>query len=213
METQEIIDHKLFDQEIFKDFRNHLEEVVIERFEKYGDELKNKHFYFLKITKTPTRVNYHTFDFQKLNEISRSLINGMTSLGSIPNRKFWNKYFDGGIRTISIFQNDPENFPSINLNYIVYSDQDNLDVRVNSQLSTRIKMIDPTLISKFEYIGSYDFSRINEYLDSSTNFDQNSQPMEKLGQKNIELMVFNVLQRPRFIGGLFKSNKLHLVKG
>ena len=64
-----------------------------------GSTREGKNIYYLKITKTPSRINYHTFDFEKLNDISRKLVNGMTSLGSIPNRKFWNKYFQGGVRT------------------------------------------------------------------------------------------------------------------
>jgi hypothetical protein len=194
----------LFEEGLYKDFERHLEEIVIERIMKFDNDLKGKNFYLLKITKTPIRTNYHNFDFEKLNEISRLLVNGMTSLGTIPNRKFWNKYFHGGVRTISISQNHPEDFPSFTLNYIVYSDYDNLDVRIISQLSTRIKMIDPTLSFKFEYLGTYDISIIKESLDSTTKFDLSSLTVEKLGQKNLGLMLYNPLQRPRFIGGLFK---------
>jgi hypothetical protein len=68
-------------------------------------------------------------------------------------------------------------------------------------------MIDPTLTLKFEYLGTYDISIIRNSLDSTTKFELDSQPVEKLGLKNFDLMVYNPLQRPRFIGGLFKPIK------
>jgi hypothetical protein len=212
MEQQEIINLPMFEEEIYNDFEKQLENIVIERFQKYNNELKCKHLYSLRITKTPTRTNYHTFDFEKLHDFSRKLINGMTSLGTIPNRKFWNKYFDGGVRTISINQNDSNEFPSFNLNHLVYSDYDNLDVRIISQLSTRIKKIDPTLILKFEYIGSYDISIIKKNLDFMTKIDFESFPAEKLGKRNLDFIVFNPLQKPRFLGSLFKPNRNLLIK-
>jgi hypothetical protein len=207
METFEIFNQPIFEEEIYHDFERHIEELVINRFEKYNKELEGKNLYYLKITKIPSRINYHTFDYEKLNDISRKLVNGMTSLGSIPNRKFWNKYFQGGVRTTSIIQEESFEFPSFNLNYIVYSEHDNLDVRIKSQLSTRIKMIDPTLKSNFEYMGTFDITKIKDYLDSSTKVEFDSLPVDKLGQRNLDLMVFNPLQRPRFIGGLFKPNR------
>jgi len=212
MEPQEEMNQPLFEEIVFQDFEKNLEEIVIERFEKINNVLKGKHFYSLKITKKPSRINYHTFEFEKLHEISRKLVNGMSSLGTIPNRKFWNKYFEGGVRTISISQDDSNEFPSFHLNYLIYSDYDNLDVRILSQLSTRIRMIDPTLITKLEYLGSYDISIIKTQLDYKTNFDFDSFPVEKLGKENFGLMFFNTLQRPRFLGSMFKPNRIQLME-
>jgi hypothetical protein len=212
METQQTINQHLLEEELYNDFETHLQEIVLDRFEKFDNDLKGKSLYFLKITKTPKREDYHKFDFVKFNEISRGLVNGMTSLGTIPNRKFWNRYFLGGVRTISIYQEDLDKFPSFNLNFIIFSELDNLDVRINTQLSTRIKMIDPTLTITFEYLGLYNISRIIEYLDTSTKIHMNSPITKKLGKRNLDLMGFNPLQRPRFIGGLFKPYKIPLMK-
>jgi hypothetical protein len=141
-----------------------LDEVVSDKFEIIKNDLEGKHFYSLKITKNLTRTNYHLFRFEQLQESSRRLTNGLTSLGTIPNRKFWNKYIIGGVRTISITDNNTNVYPSFTLNYLVYSDIDNLDVKIKSQLLTRIRMIDPSLEVSFCYIGKYDDTTISNNL-------------------------------------------------
>lgn len=181
-----------------------LTEVISDKFELIKNDLVGKHFYSLKITKTPTRVNYHIFKFEQLQEISRKLSNGLTSLGTIPNRKFWNKYFIGGVRTISITDKNQTDYPSFSLNYLVYSDIDNLDVRIKPQLFTRIRLIDPTLEVSFNYIGEYDETTISKNLDYSTEVDFSSHDLLKLDENTIEEIYNNQFQRPRFFGKLFK---------
>lgn len=210
MEQHETINPHLYKDEVWSGFEEHLKGIVFERFKLIDSKLRGKHIYSLKITKIPTRMNYHLFDFEKLHDISRKLINGMTSFGTIPNRKFWNRYFDGGVRTISIRQDDINEFPSFNLNYLLYSEFDNLDVRIVNQLTTRLKMIDSTLIFKLEYIGSYELSLIEKHLDFSTRFWLDSPPIEKLGENNFDIMVLNPVQRPRFLGSLFNLTKIML---
>lgn len=181
-----------------------LDKVVSDKFELIKNDLVGKHFYSLKITKNLTRTNYHLFRFEQLQEISRKLTNGLTSLGTIPNRKFWNKYIIGGVRTISITSNNRNEYPSFTLNYLVYSDIDNLDVRIKSQLFTRIRLIDPTLEVSFIYIGKYDETTISKNLDYSTDVDFSSPDLLKLDENTIEDIYNNQFQRPRYFGKLFK---------
>ena len=184
-----------------------LDEVVSDKFEIIKNDLDGKHFYSLKITKNLTRTNYHLFRFEQLQEISRKLTNGLTSLGTIPNRKFWNKYFFGGVRTISVKDNYLNQYPSFTLNYLVYSDIDNLDIRIKSQLFTRIRLIDPTLELSFSYIGKYDETTISNNLEYSTDVDFSSPDLIKLNENTIEDIYNNQFQRPRFFGNLFKIKK------
>lgn len=182
-----------------------LDEVVSDKFEIIKNDLVGKHFYSLKITKNLTRTNYHLFRFEQLQESSRKLTNGLTTLGTIPNRKFWNKYIIGGVRTISITDNNPNEYPSFTLNYLVYSDIDNLDVRIKSQLLTRIRMIDPNLEVSFSYVGKYGETTISNNLDYSTDVDFSSPNLLKLNENTIEDIYNNQFQRPRFFGKLFKT--------
>lgn len=210
METTEetLKQYYSFGDQTYSDFITRpLEEIVNERFERIGNDLVGKHFYSLNITKNPTRINYHQFSFEKLQEISRKLTNGLTTLGSFPNRKFWNRYFIGGVRTISVIQQDNNEYPSFTINYIVYSDIDNLDVRIKSQLFSRIKMIDQSLVSSFTYIGTFNESTIKKHLEYSTNIDSLSPNLIKLGENTIEDIYNNQFQRPRFFGKLFKIKK------
>jgi len=181
-----------------------LNEVVSDKFEIIKNDLVGKHFYSLKITKNLTRTNYHLFRFEQLQESSRKLTNGLTSLGTIPNRKFWNKYIIGGVRTISITDNNQSVYPSFTLNYLVYSDVDNLDIRIKSQLLTRIRMIDPSLEVSFNYIGTYNESTISDHLDYFTHVDFTSSNLLKFNENTIEEIYNNQFQRPRFFGKLFK---------
>lgn len=189
-----------------------LNEVVSDKFEIIKNDLEGKHFYSLKITKHTTRVNYHIFKFEQLQEISRKLTNGLTTLGTIPNRKFWNKYIIGGVRTISITDNNVNVYPSFTLNYLIYSDVDNLDVRIKSQLLTRIRMIDPSLEVSFSYIGTFNELTISDNLDYSTHVDFSSPTLLKFNENTIEDIYNNQYQRPRFFGKLFKmKNKYQVV--
>ena len=94
------------------DANQHLREMVRIRLENNKKEFDEMFWYKLKITKTPTRNNYHQFSFEKLQEISRKLTNSLQTFGFVPNRIFFKKHFLGGIRTIKIEQLDVNCFPS-----------------------------------------------------------------------------------------------------
>jgi hypothetical protein len=183
--------------------KQNIKNMVMDRIQKVETDLEGKHFYSLIITKTPTRINYHQFTFEKLQEISRKLTNGLTTLGFVPNRNFWKKYFEGSFRTISISHRDHNEYPSFSLNYIVYSDQDNLDVRIKNNLFTRVKMIDPSLESTFSYLGTYSNSLIMENIIYLTDVNFSSPNIYKLGDNTIQHIFNNQFQRPRFYGKLF----------
>lgn len=199
-----------FGTEFIDDFgaKQNLLEITGDRIIKLQNELNDNSFYSLQITYTPSRLNYHKFNFEKLQEISRKLINGMTSYGGVPNRKFFKKYFQGGIRTISIYQETQNEYPSFTLNYLIFSEQDNLDVRIKNQIIIRLRMIDPTLEVSFTYIGKYNDINLEKDLTFSTEIDFNSGQIQKLGHKNIDDIYNNQFQRPRFFGKLFRINKL-----
>ena len=181
--------------------------MVSNRFQQISDEINKKYFYLIKISKTPTRINYHHFDFNQLNEISRKLTNGLSTLGLVPNRKFWNKYFLGGVRTISIKQEEHNDYPTFTINYLVFSDTDNLDVRIRTSLNTRVKRIDPTLDTSFKYLGCGSNLKIDDYIDSGTDVDFGNPNLKKLGETIFDDIFNNQYQRPRFLGELFKTNK------
>ena len=74
--------------------KQHIEEILLDRFQKLESVFEDKYFYSLNVSKIPTRLNYHRFDFDVLQLISRRLTNGMNSLGLLTNRKFWNNNFN-----------------------------------------------------------------------------------------------------------------------
>ncbi|MGE0020924.1 MAG: hypothetical protein AB7S72_14725 [Draconibacterium sp.] len=206
MEIQENTFTNFMDEESMRYFASrHIEEQIMKRFEKVESELDGKHFYTLKITKTPSRLDYHQFNYEKIQEISRKLTNGLTSLGNQTNRKFWMSNFKGGVRIISIYQTEIEEYPTFSINYLIYSDIDNLDVRINKQIKFRLKMIDQTLTHNFEYLGVYHQSIILENLNFETDVNLNNPILKKLGKRNLEYIHNNQFQKPRFLGNLFKT--------
>ena len=185
--------------------KQHIEEILLDRFQKLESVIQDKYFYSISISKIPTRLNYHRFDFDTLQQISRRLTNGMNSLGLLTNRKFWNNNFNGGVRTTSVVMSEIDEFPIFSLNYLVYSISDNLDVKIQNQLLSRIKVIDPTLLVTFNFIGK--ISSLNEVVNKinySTEVDYNNKNINKLGVKTLNGIYNNQYQRPRFFGQMFK---------
>ena len=186
--------------------KNHIRNLIVERFGKQKSTLEGKYLYSLTLKVLPTRENYHTFNMEKLQEISRKLTNGMSSLGSISNRKFWNDNFTGGVRTISVVEDGFNEYPTFSLNYLVYSDKDNLDIRVLKPLTFRIRMIDPNITFSINYIGKYTPELLSSSIDYRTQVDFSNPVLKKLGENTIEEIFNNQFQRPRFLGSLYKLN-------
>jgi len=186
--------------------KNHIRDLIVDRFEKQKSTIEGKFLYSLTLQILLTRENYHTFSMEKLQDISRKITNGMSSLGSISNRKFWNDNFTGGVRTVSVVEDGFNEYPIFSLNYLVYSHIDNLDIRLLKPLTFRIKMIDPKIIFSINYLGKYTPELLSSNIDYRTEVDYNSPVLKKLGEQIIDEIFNNQFQRPRFIGGLYKLN-------
>jgi len=184
--------------------KNHIRDLIVDRFEKQKSTIEDKYLYSLTLQILPTRENYYTFRMDKLQEISRKLTNGMSSLGGISNRKFWNDNFTGGVRTISVVKEEFNDYPSFSLNYLVYSDIDNLDIRLLKPLIFRIKMIDPKITFSINYLGKYTSELLSSNIDYRTEVDYNSPVLKKLGEETLDEIFNNQFQRPRFMGSLYK---------
>jgi hypothetical protein len=187
-------------------YKQNLINQIVDKFDSQSPWPNGIFFYKLIIKKTPSRTDYHTFSFDNFKEISRKLINGLASFGRVTNRYFWKKYFVGGVKTVSIYQENMENYPIFSLNYLIYTKYDNLDVQIKNVLIARIKMIDPTLSISFEYLGNYQKLLILEHIEVSTNVLYDSNGITKLGEVNLTKILNNNFQRPCFLGELYKNH-------
>lgn len=184
----------------------HISNMIMDRVNKQTTILGGHHIYSLTLSIKPTRVDYHSFSMDYLNDVSRRLTNGMSSLGMVSNRKFWNDHFSSGVRTTSICNDGNNEYPTFSLNYLMCSVFDNLDVRVIKQLTLRIKMIDPRLKFDFQYIGQFTPELFCSTINYDTDVDYNNPTLQKLGEKVMDEIFHNQFQRPRFLGGLYKLN-------
>lgn len=210
METLENIQtHYYINSVIEEDFgaNQNLIDITRKKINRISDNLDSYFFYSLKIQKCVTRKNYHQFTMNDIQDISRKFTNGMTSIGTIPNRVFFKKYFYGGVRTISVSQSSTFDFPVYTINFLLFSSSDNLDVRIKNQILLRLKRLDPTVDVDFNFLGKYKDVDLLKYLDTSVNVDFNSEPILKLGEENTSDIFNNQFQRPVFYGTLFKFKK------
>lgn len=186
------------------DFPSYMHNVIFDKLSRLGQDLTDYHYYTITIDKHITRTNYHSFDMEKVQDISRKFTNGLSTLGSVTNRHFFSNNFVGGIRTTSINQASPEEYPVISLNYGLFSKEDNLDIRIQSQLTTRIKMIDHTLVPRIEYHGKFTHDNVMETIPNLTQVDYSSAPVKKLNNRTVQQIFDNNFQRPRYFGILYK---------
>ena len=184
--------------------KNHIRDLIVDRFEKQKSKIEGKYLYSLNLQLTLTRENYDTFSMEKLQSISRKLTNGMSSFGGVTYRQLFNNNFLGGVRTISVVDEEFNEYPTFSLNYLVYSNIDNLDIRLLKPLTFRIKMIDPKITFSINYIGKYTPELLSSNIDYRTEVDYNNPVLKKLGEETIDEIFNNQFQRPRFIGGLYK---------
>jgi hypothetical protein len=66
--------------------KNHIRDLIIDRFEKQKSTIEGKYLYSLKLELKITRLNYQMFSMEKLQDISRKLTNGMSSFGGVSYR-------------------------------------------------------------------------------------------------------------------------------
>jgi len=184
--------------------KNHIRDLIVDRFEKQKSKIEGKYLYSLNLQLTLTRENYDTFSMEKLQSISRKLTNGMSSFGGVTYRQLFNNNFLGGVRTISVVDEEFNEYPTFSLNYLVYSNIDNLDIRLLKPLTFRIKMIDPKITFSINYIGKYTPELLSSNIDYRTEVNYNSPVLKKLGEETIDEIFNNQFQRPRFMGQLYK---------
>lgn len=182
----------------------HISNMIMDRVNKQTTILGGHHIYKLTLSIKPSRVDYHSFSVDELNDVSRRLTNGMSSLGMVSNRKFWNIHFVCGVRTTSISDGGEMDYPTFTLNYVLCGREDNLDVRLLKQLTLRIKMIDPKLKFDFQYIGQFTPELFGSSINYQTDVDYNNPTLQKLGERVMDHIFHNQFQRPRFLGGLYK---------
>lgn len=183
---------------------NHIRDMIVDRFQKQKSIINDKHLYKIQLSITPTRIDYHEFDIDILQDISRRLTNGMSVLGTMSNRTLWNSSFLGGVRTISIVDDDLNDYPVFSLNYLMYSEYDNLDMKLMKQLVLRLKMINPSVKLSIKYLGRYTPELLSSNIEYRTEVEYNNPVLSKLGEKTIDDIFNNQFQRPRFIGELYK---------
>jgi len=184
--------------------KNHIRNLIVDRFEKQKSKIEGKYLYSLNLQLTLTRENYDTFSMEKLQSISRKLTNGMSSFGGVTYRQLFNNNFLGGVRTISVVDEEFNEYPTFSLNYLVYSHIDNLDIRLLKPLTFRIKMIDPKITFSIKYIGKYTPELLSSNIDYRTKVDYNNPVLKNLGEETIDEIFNNQFQRPRFMGQLYK---------
>lgn len=165
-------------------------------------QMLNKHFYHLTISLTPKRETYHRFNIDPLKKAGRELINGLSSLSSVSNRKWWSMYVKSGVRYYSIDQKNEQEYPTFKHHFIFYGDKDNLDARMNTQLNYRLKKIHKYFNFEINYLGQYNINRINDSIKIGVNVNTESEPIIKLGEE--VLMDINKIrdQKPIVFGDL-----------
>ena len=181
---------------------------IRKRMEQKDENQLGIHLYILRIQKSLTRLDYHKFDKEHLQEIHRKMVNGVSSLGSVSNRQFFSKYFTGGVRLVSVQSNN--DFPTFTLEYILFSHFDNLDVKVKKNLLTRVKLIDSSLTPIFEYVGLKKNTSIETILPDLHVPELSTEMKNKLGYQVVNQIQNLEYQRPRFFGQLFKGKKVTL---
>jgi hypothetical protein len=181
---------------------------IIELFNIDNDiQILNKHFYQLTISLKPTRETYFRFSLDPLKKVGRELINGLSSLSSVSNRKWWSMFVESGVRYFSVEQLDKNDFPTFNHHILFYGLKEDLDVRMDTHLKYRLKKINRNFKYTFDYLGQYDIKSIQKSLKLDISFDPESQPIIKLGD-SIKTEINKLKEQKPVVFGAKYSKKL-----
>lgn len=175
-------------------------------------QILSKHFYHLTISVKPTRETYHHFSLDTLKKTGRELINGLSSLSSVSNRKWWGMFVESGCRFYSIEQKDENDYPTFNNHFIFYGDKDNLDVRMNLQLKYRLKKINKHFTYSLEYLGQHDIKKIQDSIKIGVSVNYESLPMVKLGDKIRDEIYKIKEQRPITFGEKYNKKLINILE-
>ena len=177
-------------------------------------QILSKHFYHLVISVKPDRLTYHHFSLDPLKKTGRELINGLSSISSVSNRKWWSMWVESGCRYFSVEQKDENDYPTFNNHFLFYGDKDNLDNRMAVQLKYRLKKISRHFNYTFDYLGQYDIKKIQDSIKIGVSVDYDSIPMLKLGDE-IRDEIYKIKdQRPITFGDKYNkksTNKLEII--
>lgn len=177
-------------------------------------QILSKHFYHLVISVKPDRLTYHHFSLDPLKKTGRELINGLSSISSVSNRKWWSMWVESGCRYFSVEQKDENDYPTFNNHFLFYGDKDNLDNRMGIQLKYRLKKISRHLNYTFDYLGQYDIKKIQDSIKIGVSVDYDSIPMLKLGDEIRDEICKIKDQRPITFGDKYNkksTNKLEII--
>lgn len=169
-------------------------------------QILTKHFYHLTISIQPNRQTYFRFSLDPLKKVGRELINGLSSLSSVSNRVWWSMFVDSGIRYFSITQENEDEYPIFNQHLIFFSDKDNLDARLDTQLKYRLKKINRHFTYTLEYLGQYDIKSIEDSIKLCVSVNYESTPMKKLGDEIRDEINKIKDQRPIIFGKKYNKN-------
>jgi hypothetical protein len=181
---------------------------ITELFSSDDIQIFTKHFYMLSISLTPKRETYHHFSLEPVKKSSRELVNGLSSISSISNRKWWSMFIEGGVRYYSVTQNNEEDYPTFSTNLICVSQKDNLDTRIQTQLKYRLRKICSGLNFSFDYLGNYNPKILENIVKPDISVFWNSNTIEKLGSDIKEEIIKLKEQRPTIFGD-FHSKRIN----
>jgi hypothetical protein len=207
IENHEILCPKFIECDICETKRNEINRSRITKLFGIEEDIQilTKHFYHLTISVKPTRETYHHFSLDPLKKTGRELINGLSSMSSVSNRKWWSMFVDSGVRYYSVFQEEDNEFPTFNNHFLFFSDKDNLDVRMNLQLKCRLKKISKHLNFTFEYLGVYNLDTIKDSIKIGVSVNSQSTPVIKLGEDVLNEIYKIRDQRPITFGVRIKN--------
>lgn len=207
-ENHEILCPKFIECDICETKRNEINRSRIINLFGIEDDIQilSKHFYHLTISVKPSRETYHHFSLDSLKKSGRELINGLSSLSSVSNRKWWSMFVDSGVRYYSVNQEGDNDYPTFNNHFLFFSDKDNLDVRMNLQLKCRLKKISKHLNFTFEYLGVYNLDTIKDSLKIGVSVNCESTPVIKLGEDVLNEIYKIREQRPIPFGIKINNN-------
>jgi hypothetical protein len=122
-------------------------------------------------------------------------------------------FVTSGIRYFSIIQENEDEYPIFNQHLIFYSDKDNLDTRLETQLKYRLKKINKHFTYSLEYLGQHDIKTIQDSIKLSISVNYDSIPMKKLGEEIREEVYKMKGQKPIIFGKNYNkktTNKIQI---
>ena len=151
-------------------------------------------------------------NLQSLQTLMRSLLNGKQTIDGIDNRT-WFSCFSGGMYKINITQSSPDVYPTINYHIIAFSNKNDLQESMETELIKRLKkIILKAEVKKFngQFFGVDGINNLEKDLDkinSNSGFHFFSESVRSLPPKYVKWMYRMMHQEERTFGDVYK--KIH----